>query len=81
MVIKIELSGCGTLATEVGVRTTTGSAGLNLVANIKKVKSKKATSHIAVISTLVLFLGNLCAMINYLNCLIVNLIIKQDNLL
>jgi hypothetical protein len=40
---------------EEGVTTTTGSSGLNFVANIKKESSKNATSHIAVISMKVLF--------------------------
>jgi hypothetical protein len=44
---------------EDGVTTVTASGGLVLVARIKKDNSKKATSHIAVISTAVLFRGNL----------------------
>jgi hypothetical protein len=35
------------------------SGGLYLVAKMKNDNNKKATSHMAVISTLVLFLGNL----------------------
>jgi hypothetical protein len=42
---------------EEGVSTMTGSSGLNFVASIKKVRSRNATSVIAVISTLVLLRG------------------------
>ena len=42
---------------EEGVVTVTGSSGLNLVANIKNVSSKNATSVIAVMSTTVLLRG------------------------
>jgi len=44
---------------DVGVTTVTASGGFVFVARIKKDNSRKATSHIAVISTAVLFLGNL----------------------
>jgi hypothetical protein len=43
--------------TELGVFISTGSAGLNFVAMIKKVRIRKATSTKGVISTSVLFLG------------------------
>src|SRR5690606_8403284 len=57
VIIMILLSGSGMSDMELGVTTVTGSSGLNLVASMKKVSSRKATSHIAVISTLVLFRG------------------------
>src|SRR5580704_6855630 len=44
--------------TELGVTTVSASGGLNLVARIKKESNRKATSHIAVMSMFVLFLGN-----------------------
>jgi hypothetical protein len=54
---------------EEGVTTVTASGGLVLVARIKKDNSKKATSHIAVISTAVLFLGNLTfGILKYFYC-------------
>jgi hypothetical protein len=53
----ISLSGIGISEIEFGVTTVTGSSGLKRVANIKNVSNRKATSHIAVMSTFVLFLG------------------------
>src|ERR1043165_151332 len=50
-------SGNSAVLMEEGVTTATGSSGLNLVASIKKVSSRNATSHIAVMSMFVLFLG------------------------
>jgi hypothetical protein len=41
--------------TELGVVTVIASAGLNLVVRIKNDNNRNATSHIAVISTAVLF--------------------------
>jgi hypothetical protein len=46
-------------ATELGVVTAMASAGLNFVVKIKKDNKRNATSHIAVMSILVLFRGNL----------------------
>jgi hypothetical protein len=54
----MSLSGNGTEDMEEGVFTITGSSGLNLVASMKKVSRRKATSHMAVMSMLVLFRGN-----------------------
>ncbi len=51
----MSLSGSGISEIDEGVETTTGSSGLNLVASMKKVSNRKATSHIAVMSMLVLF--------------------------
>jgi hypothetical protein len=51
------VSGAIFAATEFGVSIGTASDGLNFVVRIKKERSKKATSHIAVISTVVLFRG------------------------
>jgi hypothetical protein len=51
-------SGATLVDTELGVTTDKASGGLNLVARIKKESSRKATSHIAVMSMFVLFLGN-----------------------
>jgi hypothetical protein len=51
-------SGNGNSDIDDGVFTTTGSSGLNLVANMKKVSSRNATSHIAVMSMWVLLRGN-----------------------
>ena len=45
--------------TELGESTLTASGGFVLVASIKKDKSKNATSHIAVMSILVLLRGSL----------------------
>src|SRR3954465_5261227 len=45
--------------TDLGVTTLSASAGLNLVVRMKKDNSRKATSHIAVISIFVLFRGTL----------------------
>jgi len=42
---------------EEGVSTITGSSGLNFVVSMKKVSNRKATSHMAVMSIDVLFLG------------------------
>src|SRR5690606_193880 len=47
------------VATEDGVTTLSSSEGLNLLVKMKKDNSRKATSHIAVMSTAVLFLGTL----------------------
>jgi hypothetical protein len=46
-------------ATELGVVTAIASAGLNLVVKIKNDNKRKATSHMAVMSMLVLLRGNL----------------------
>jgi hypothetical protein len=51
------LSGKSFVETEFGVFISTGSAGLNLVAMMKNVRIRKATSTNGVISTNVLFLG------------------------
>jgi len=60
IVIKtISLSGATFDATELGVTTVIDSEALNFVVRIKKLNNKKATSHIAVMSIEVLFLGNL----------------------
>jgi hypothetical protein len=45
------------LATELGVSIGTAVDGFGFVVKMKKVSSKKATSHMAVISTFVLFLA------------------------
>jgi hypothetical protein len=50
-------SGRSLVETELGVFISTGSSGLNLVAMIKNVRIRKATSTKGVISTNVLFLG------------------------
>jgi hypothetical protein len=42
---------------EEGISTVTFSGALNLVASMKKVRSKKAMSHMAVISKEIFFLG------------------------
>jgi hypothetical protein len=52
--------------TELGVTTDKASGGLNLVARIKKESNRKATSHIAVMSMFVLFLGNFALPILFL---------------
>jgi hypothetical protein len=57
--ITKSLSGATFDATELGVVTVMASDALNFVVKMKKLSSKKATSHIAVISTEVLFLGSL----------------------
>jgi hypothetical protein len=59
VIVMISTSGIGTSATDEGALTVTGSSGLNWVANIKNVSSKKATSVMAVISTVVLLRGTL----------------------
>jgi hypothetical protein len=51
------LSGSSFVETELGVFISTGSSGLNLVAMMKNVRIRKATSTNGVISTAVLFLG------------------------
>jgi hypothetical protein len=51
------LSGRSFVETELGVLISTGSAGLNLVAMMKNVRIRKATSTNGVMSTNVLFLG------------------------
>jgi hypothetical protein len=56
-VINIDFSGAAVLDTEVGVLTARTSGGFCFVANIKNDNNKKATSHIAVMSMVVLFLG------------------------
>jgi len=53
------LSGSSWVETDLGVVTSTGSGGLNLVAMMKKVRMRNATSTKGVISTNVLFFGNL----------------------
>jgi hypothetical protein len=42
---------------EAGVSTTTGSSGLNFAVRIKKVRSKNAISHMAVMSSEIFFRG------------------------
>jgi hypothetical protein len=56
--ITTSFSGATLVDTELGVTTVKASGGLNLVARIKKESNRKATSHIAVMSMFVLFLGN-----------------------
>jgi hypothetical protein len=56
-VINIDFSGAAVLDTEVGVLTVSTSGGFCFVANIKNDNKRNATSHIAVISMFVLFLG------------------------
>ena len=51
-------SGATLEETELGVTTVSASGGLNLVARMKKDNSRKATSHIAVMSMFVLFRGS-----------------------
>jgi hypothetical protein len=57
IVINIDFSGAALADTEVGVLTVSTSGGFCFVANIKNDNNKKATSHIAVMSMVVLFLG------------------------
>jgi hypothetical protein len=52
-------------ATELGVVTAIAYAGLNFVVKIKKDNKRKATSHMAVMSMLVLLRGNLALPIVY----------------
>jgi hypothetical protein len=60
IVIKTtSLSGATFAATELGVVTAMASAGLNFVVKIKNDNRRNATSHIAVMSMLVLLRGNL----------------------
>jgi hypothetical protein len=63
--ITTSFSGATLVDTELGVTTDKASGGLNLVARIKKESSRKATSHIAVMSMFVLFLGNFALPIFY----------------
>src|SRR6476620_10273044 len=56
-IITTFVSGATFAATELGVFTGTASEGLNFVVRIKNDSSRKATSHIAVMSTAVLFRG------------------------
>jgi hypothetical protein len=58
VICTISFAGATLFATELGVTTARASAGLNFVARIKNDNRRKATSHIAVMSTAVLFLGN-----------------------
>jgi hypothetical protein len=51
------LSGAILDETELGVTTVSASGGLNLVAKMKNDRSRKATSHIAVMSIVVLLRG------------------------
>jgi hypothetical protein len=53
----IASTGATSLEIEFGVVTLSTSGGFCLVANIKKDNSRKATSHIAVMSTTVLLRG------------------------
>src|SRR5687768_7490342 len=55
MVMRIDLSGAALDEIELGGFTASTSAGFCFVANIKKDNKRKATSHMAVISTMVLF--------------------------
>jgi hypothetical protein len=58
MVIRVALlSGSSCVETDLGVVTSTGSGGLNLVAIMKKVRMRNATSTKGVISTNVLLCG------------------------
>jgi hypothetical protein len=59
MVIKMEFSGAALDDTDVGGSTASTSGGFVFVARMKKDNNRKATSHMAVMSMLVLFLGNL----------------------
>src|SRR5690606_4623788 len=56
-VSSMKSSGIGVVDVDAGVLTSTGSFGLILVAKMKKVSNKNATSHIAVMSTNVLLRG------------------------
>jgi hypothetical protein len=58
MIITTSFSGATLVETELGVTTESASGGLNLVARMKNESNRKATSHIAVMSMFVLFLGN-----------------------
>ena len=49
--VKVPCSGSFVVEIEEGVSTITGSSGLALAVRIKKVSSRKETSHIAVMST------------------------------
>jgi hypothetical protein len=61
------LSGATLEDTELGVTTVSASGGLNFVANMKKDSRRNATSHIAVMSMLVLLRGILAlGILNYL---------------
>ena len=55
--VMMSLSGSLVSEIEAGVSTAIGSSGLNLAVRMKKVRSKKAMSHIAVMSSEMLFLG------------------------
>jgi hypothetical protein len=57
VIIKASFSGKSRVETEFGVFISTGSGGLNLVAIMKNVRIRKATSTNGVMSTNVLFLG------------------------
>jgi hypothetical protein len=66
-VIRKDFSGAALDDTEVGAITVTASGGFCLVANIKKDNNRNATSHIAVMSMLVLLRGIFALpIINYL---------------
>jgi hypothetical protein len=56
-IITKSFSGAIVADTELGGSICTASDGFGFVVRMKKDNSKKATSHIAVISTLVLFRG------------------------
>ena len=56
-VTSMALSGATLLETELGICTANTSGGFCFVASIKNDNKRNATSHIAVISTAVLFLG------------------------
>jgi len=59
MIITASFWSAIVVETDFGVTTDKASGGLNLVARMKKDKRRKATSHIAVMSIFVLFLGTL----------------------
>jgi hypothetical protein len=60
MVIKTtSFCSAGFVDTDFGVTTASASEGLNFVVRIKNANRRNATSHIAVISILVLFRGTL----------------------
>jgi hypothetical protein len=57
--VAISRSGILISDMEEGIATTMGSLATKLDVSIKNVSNRKATSHMAVISTIVLFLGTL----------------------
>src|SRR6478609_12105302 len=65
MISTISFCGATLAATDFGMVTAIASDGLNLVVKIKNDNNRKATSHIAVMSMLVLLRGNLALPIVY----------------